>query len=434
MSRGTLAVGRVTASGYLVAVLGTEVVVQFVGMLGDPASGSLAPVQAVLYLIGLFSGVVLWWRYEAPGRASGLLALVLGLMAAMWLVEVGRQIVTGGALNPVYLAVPLLLAMIWLKPPDARGARQTVDSMAVLLAGIVVISVALESVGAVASWYARAERFSELAAGDRTTYWLPLADVLGLEGRWGGPFWHPNHAGPIGGFLIVVGLCRRGALRAALLVTGVFVLLLTASRTSMLATAAAVAVMAAAWWLTRPSAWPRWLRVAVVAAPAVVVAAAVVAVNPNLTGRTEIWPVYWRLWQESPLTGVPDRRISQAAASGELPGWASTAHNLVLDSLVRFGVVGTCIAIAVLALTAVLGVRAARRRSFVSLGITTVIVAGGLTEALVFWRLLAPTTSLLVLAIVASLEDGGAVKPPAPEPSVGSTTVPHVDDESRGRG
>ena len=73
------------------------------------------------------------------------------------------------------------------------------------------------STGLGLSWYPWYPMFVGGHAGDRRRRLLAAAasEPLGLDGRWAGPFAHPNMAGPVGGFLIVVGLCRRGLLQWA---------------------------------------------------------------------------------------------------------------------------------------------------------------------------------------------------------------------------
>lgn len=425
---------RVSAAYYTVAILGVEVLAKMIAM-ADAAENGWAPrVQMGIYLAGLLAGVVFWWVYRPQAAPPPLFRSFLLLMALLWCVDVYRQMVSGEDVSAPLVAPPILLAMLWTKPPDFRGARAAVDAVAWIFMGAVVVSVALEAADVVGSWYDLLRAQAELAqldtgeaagatdlpppgAQDRAYYWLPFSSVLGLDGRWAGPFFHPNHAGPVGAFLVVLGTCRTGVLRWSAIGVGIAALLLTSSRTSLLAAVAGCAVVASAWWLRRDSRLSGWAKGAVIVLPASLAAIAVVGDNWGFTGRTEIWPTYVDLWMESPLLGIPDLRIAQAADAGVLPTWAMTAHSLLLDSLVRFGILGTLVVLAALAVASVSAVRSAVRGAYLSIGLMAVILTCGITEALVFWRAFATSTILLVVAVIASLEEpDGGVDPRRPEP------------------
>jgi O-antigen ligase len=59
--------------------------------------------------------------------------------------------------------------------------------------------------------------------------------------------------------------------------------------------------------------------------------------DPSLNGRVPIWREYWQLWGLSPGSGLGFQGIQ--AQVPDLTGLAQDAHNVVLDSLVRYGVV-----------------------------------------------------------------------------------------------
>ena len=403
------------AAGYLVAILGTEILTMLLGAALWQPGRSIEVVQLIVYVTGLALGLVLWRHCPARSAARGLLRVFLALALALWVLEAGRQWVAGVWVNPVWLAVPLLLILVWRKPPAPVEATAVITGMAVVVLGSVAVALALEVAGVAQSWYTVTES-EVLRAGDRATYWLPLAGPLGLEGRWAGPFPHPNMAGPVGGLLIVVGMCRRGWLQASLLVGGFAVLLLTSSRTSIVGALAAVivVVLASLVW-DRPRSRVQWsVLVGTPAALVLMLAQSLtytgtttsLGVSGQLasaTGRSTIWPVYADLWLDSPWTGVPDAVIQQAIAAGRLPAWAEHAHNLGLDSLVRFGILGALLVVGALVVAGLLAVRAAAGGVRVGIGLLFVVVGCALTESLVFWRLWAISTIILFLAVIASV-------------------------------
>lgn len=431
------------AAGYLVVILGTEVLTRLVGYLAWDRTGPGASAQFVVYIVGLALGLLLWRACPSRQSAAGLFRVLIIVALALWLLDAGRRLAAGQMFNPLWVAVPLLLAMIWRKPPTREEAHAVVSGVAVTFAGAVVVALFSEMAGLSGSWYAVLQ-FERLQAWDAAYYWLPLADVLGVDGRWAGPFLHPNHAGPIGGLLIVVGMCRAGVLRWIFLLMGFLVLLLTASRTSMIgALAGAVVVVAAAVLWDRGISRSQWFALATgTVATFIILAWSVVGVNDaatsgedlsvtgqvaNASGRPEVWAAYARIWAESPWWGVPDARIVLAVEAGELPDWAASAHNLLLDSLVRFGVVGAVLVVAVLTVTGVLAVRAAAAGARVGLGLLFVVLGSALTEAVVFWRTWGASTIILFLAVIASV----GPYPPARWPKRGSrrpeATIPAAD-------
>lgn len=402
------------AAGYLVVILGTEVLTKLVGYLAWERTGPGAGAQFVVYIVGVALGLLLWRQCPRRAPAAGLLRAVLALAAVLWLLEIGRRVVVGEPFNPLWVTVPLLLAMTWWKPPSAPEARSTITAVAVVFSVAVVVAVACEAAGWSRSWYDLLSREAQ-QEGDASNYWLPLAGLIGLDARWAGPFIHPNHAGPIGGLLVVVGMSRRGTVQWWLLAVGFLVLLLTSSRTALVgALAGACAILLAAALWDRRITWPQWVVMSGTTVALLVTLAWSVRYSGQVastsaaeqvasaSGRSTIWPVYAQIWQESPWWGVPDDRIVLAVEAGRLPDWAATAHNLLLDSLVRFGIVGAALVVAVLAVTGVMAVRAAAARSRVGLGLVFVILGCALTEAVVFWRTWAVSTIILFLAVIAS--------------------------------
>ena len=82
------------------------------------------------------------------------------------------------------------------------------DVFAWAVVGFSAFTLALESAGVIPYWNLGDP--AAMIANERAAYFLPLADVFGIEGRWSGPFAHPNLAGPAGGFLLILGATRRG--------------------------------------------------------------------------------------------------------------------------------------------------------------------------------------------------------------------------------
>jgi len=344
---------------------------------------------------------VLWWRYRCEFRPTSGLRLFLGAVLGLWLVTFIVAASRGESAS-IRMFIPLfLLAGLWLKPPTEDAALKVTVALGWTIAGATVLTVALEATGVLASWYARYD-LGELAASDRAFYWLPLVDVLGLDARWAGPFVHPNLAGPLGAVLLVFGLTRSGATRAVFGVVGIGILLLTGSRNSLVAAASGAMVVAIAWWLRRPGRMPRSMRVLLAALPVLVLLVALYLRDPGFSGRTAVWPEYVRLWGDGPIFGVGQEGIDEVIAAGVLPKWAHHAHNVALDTLVRYGIVG--FAAMAVAYTAALVItwKAARLGRLAGLALMVTLIVGGMADTILRWQYLTTTMAVLLLTVLMS--------------------------------
>ena len=85
---------------------------------------------------------------------------------------------------------------------------------------------------------------------------------------------------------------------------------------------------------------PDWLTYGAFTAIAAASFLVVLRLDPSLNGRIEIWNQFLGLWQENWLFGAGQTGIQEAVNSGDLPSWANHGHNLVIDVLGRFGLMG----------------------------------------------------------------------------------------------
>lgn len=390
-------------AAYLAVLLVGALLVDFlVHVLRDWTILDGTPGVALVLLGTVIVAAALWWRSTFTQVGDPWVAWPLLLLLAMWVAALAFTIIRDERLSVLAILVPIVLLMVLLKTPDAAAAVGTAQILAWALVVVVLAGVALESLGAVPSLYATASDPEARLAMDEATYWLPISDLLGIEGRWGGQFGHPNLAGPIGAFLLVFGVTRSGISRIAFVLVGVLVLLLTSSRTSVIAAAAGLFVVGAVTWLSRPSRLPRGARAAIVLAPVVAVVAVLVVLNPGLTGRTVMWPAAIDVLWTSPITGVGDAGYADAIADGRLPNWAIHAHNVVLDAAVRMGVVGLVLVLAIFVVSVIGATRAARIGRAAPLALIVMLIVGGLTDVNLHWRYLLVPMSVLVLAVLMS--------------------------------
>ena len=395
----------------LVGVVLTLLVLQ---LLPDWRIGPV-PGVALVVVAYLALAVVAWAREPRTPRPEGLLAWFLLAYLLQWIVLMSLLAVRQEEVSVTALVTPVLVLMVWFRLPTRAAATRAADVLAVAIVAAVAVALLAEMLGLVGSWYGASG--ADLAASERGNYWVPLAGPLGLDGRWAGPFVHPNLAGPVGAFLVVFGMTRPRWRRPLFVAVGALVLVLASSRTSLVSVAAGLLVLLAAWWFPRPGALPRWLRTVVVSLPAVVFALALVIVNPGMTGRTSVWPVMADLWRDAPLLGIGDAGFEAAVASGRLPAWAHHAHNVLFDAGVRTGVIGLALALAVLVLALVITVGAAARGHGVGLALVVVLLVGGLADTILHWRFVTVPAAVLILAVLMSARPASpSVAPAAPPP------------------
>lgn len=387
--------------GYLGAGV-AGVVLVLLGQFLIP-SWSLGTVYVVdVVAIGTIVAMIALWLTARSTADTGrwqvlFLAATFGAWAAVTVLAISRFSV----MQPAVLITGLLLGLALVKPPTAGQAAWVLDVLGWSLVVVIVVTLGLEATGTVPSWYDRWWA-TDLMLAEREQYWLPLAGVLGLDARWAGPFVHPGRVGEVAALLVAWGVTRVGTTRVVVTAGGLLALLLAGSRTSYLAAAAGVlAVVIIRGWpsLARPV---RWAVVALGLGGLVATLVLIVGTNPGLTGRTSVWPTYYRLWQGDPLWGVGGAGVAQAQAQGLLPTWAYHAHSLWLDVLARHGLVVLVLVVAALASAVALAVGSARHGRGATAGVVVVLLVSSITHSLVDWSVPDVPMLFLVLAVLST--------------------------------
>jgi O-antigen ligase len=386
---------------YLVVALVSIVAAQVAQFaLPDAHVGPDLPIGVAITGLGMLGALVLWIPYASRWTWPALVRVFLGLLGVIWLVTLGLAIGDGNVIGISTFAIPGLVLLVLVKALSAGATSRAMDWFAWALLVGSAVSLVLEVIGAAPDWYRDAAR----VAGDRGEYWLPLADLVGIRGRWAGPFTAPNLAGLVGAFVLVYGITRRTWTRWACVVGGVIMLLLAGSRSAFIAAVAGAACLVVVRAL-RPGgrrvppvlAWAAGLA-------AVAVAGVFVVRNPGLTGRLPVWPVFVDLWKSSPITGVGDSGIDAAITAGTLPTWAFHAHNVFLDAAVRYGIVAFALVVAAFVVAGIVGVRAARRGAGLSVALLAVLVVVGMSDRSVEWRYLTCGFLIFMLAVLAGAD------------------------------
>ena len=201
--------------------------------------------------------------------------------------------------------------------------------------------------------------------------------------------------------------------------TGAAILLLTDSRTSYAAGAAGLILLALLpGWRPTGRTWPVARVVALVLGVAMAVRVALkIAADPNLTGRIAIWPEFLSLSSQNPMLGAGAPAIDEAVAAGDLPGWAVQGHNILIDTFVRFGIVGLALAVAFLGLALLIGVRGARLGHGVALAMAVALLVSCMGDLGLVWPYPTEGMSVLILSVLLARRREDATPSAASQPS-----------------
>ena len=206
-----------------------------------------------------------------------------------------------------------------------------------------------------------------------------------------GPFGHANVLGMYCALALALTPLitdRRWRLLAGSILAATVVA--AASRTALVA-----ALLVALWWLL---CWFR-SKISIRRAGTVLVSICAIAMfvfpfvpwDPNaFTERAHVWAESLRVWQQSPVVGMGvNWFLDDAQAVGNIAKWAfvGTGHNMVVDTLVKSGLLGLAVVVPLL-LAAIAAARALRVTSqqIACFGFLMAFFVAATTEAI--WALL----------------------------------------------
>ena len=354
-----------TATSFLTAILVAPLAYQ-VAILMFPTSSLAGIPVPVLLLLGILVWMIAAWAKCPPSGRWGALAttfFVLGL--ALWAYTAIGGAIQGATLVGATIAVPVALLLLLLRRPDEYSIWRASDAFAWAFVGACPSS----SFSRSWAWCPPGTRCT------RSTSWTwppwtgpttgsPFTDLLGLDGRWGGPLRHPNPTGGVAAVLLVYGFMRPPVKNLVFSGTGVLVLLLTCSRSAYAAAALGLVVIAVLpGWRVQPWWRPTARRIVALGIGVALGLRVVwwVQADPGLMGRGQMWPDFLSLWPQSRVFGVGEAAIIRAVEAGDLPPWATHGHNLYIDTLVRYGIVGVAVTVVLLGVVTVLAFGRLRR-------------------------------------------------------------------------
>lgn len=389
---------RGSARPYLFALVITIVVAGYVGYLDhffDLPIPQVFGQSADIYLtgIGAVLAAILWALYLGSRSRQPLLVAFFALLIATWVLHWLLSRMHGDAFTYAVLVYVLALFGLWLKSPSRADSLAALIVLGWTLVLVIVGTRMLEMLGILEAL----DVGDFLREFERANYWLPLEGSIGPDfGRWHGPMGHAAKTGAAAAFLMVLATGCGGLSRWVFALVGGLTLLLTASRGSLIAAFAGVGLILIAGdnFLSRRIG-RKWLGLGITLI-AITGVLTLILRNPGLTGRTTYWSIAYEVWLTSPAYGVGGSGMQ--ASPLHIAG--SNAHNILVDSLVKYGVVGTIPVVVALLLCVIIVIRAASVGTVLPLGIVGTYVVLGISESDTEWMRITLPWLFLVLATV----------------------------------
>ena len=346
----------------------------------------------------VFFGISLiaFFLFKPQNRAGKNLRLLIATVALYWIAQfILIGLYHGDNRNYTSFLVPLLLIMMWFKPPSSQDTWSVMVLLGMLLLIILTVTYILE-VTSLTNPMPTPGFLNDWESGQ---YWLPLDGFLGLDGRWVGPFGHNTRTAMAATFVTVIGFSRLTSFSWALIPGGVFFILVSGVRAGFLSTLAALAVLILFSNIGLVRKIPLWTKIALLFVGVAGGALLLLRSGAGLTGRDTIWRAFLDLFPQEPLIGVGQTGIN---AGGEITLRFVDAHNLLLDPLIRYGIVGLSIFLIILSVMFYQSLRATSLRSAGSLAILTAYVVASMTDIQNDWIHLSYQLVFVLFAAIAA--------------------------------
>lgn len=253
--------------------------------------------------------------------------LPISVYGAVWLVFLLLTLRDGLLVDYRALAVPAVLIMVALKPPNRSQLLTSMSALSwsiVLVLGAHFLYEVLE--------YGTASIPGLMVPG--TSFFL--GSPQRLFSAWG----NPNLVGPVGAYIAVFGLFKRGFSGWLFFVVGLLTIAAADTQSGLLAFLVGGFVL----WIfdDRFRSWPltRTSRVVFTISFLVSLIAIATYLQPTYGERTRIWGQYLDFWLTQPVGGVGTSAIQAGLASGELQPWYVHGHSIWLDAAGRYGLMG----------------------------------------------------------------------------------------------
>jgi O-antigen ligase len=387
---------RTSSVPYLTVLAVGIVIARFAGYLWfeQPILKGQSANIVLLFIFFAFA-LILWLRLERRAWATGWFRVFLILMSLAWVVTLIVFRYHGDSFNyTAFLYVPIL-GMIAFKPPRAEETWTAITAYAWAVSFVLISTRIFEMLGLL--------MVKQQAIGvikfDEERYFLPVNDLLGIDGRWPGPFGHNGDTAMMGALLIVIAFAHWTRGSWLFLFVGAFTLLITYGRASIGAALVGIILILMFTNNSVVSRVNRPLRFVIGLVALGIGAFVVFSGAAGLTGRNSFWPAFLDLWRSEPWFGVGGSGI---AVSGGITQEFGHAHSLYIDLLARYGVILFVLQMLALAVGVGIALYAARLGQPGALAILTAFLVTGITEPRNDWMHPSVTGMLVILAVTAA--------------------------------
>jgi len=339
----------------------------------------LSTFAVILSLLLLAIAFMLWLRFIPRESWPRNALLMFWSLILLWLITTFVAFFHGGYWfwSQTSFTFPLVIVMLILKRPPRQAVIAALDFFSLLIIVISITRLVIDIQSQVIPWSA----------------WIDFS--LGNERgfRWVGLVGNPNVGAPLGVFLVLYALVRRGRFRYVLLGTGLPILFITLSRSAIFSLIVAVAVMALYSRRQKFSAMSVGRRWAFLATPLLAIAVTMILIlssDPTLNGRTYYWAYVWQLITSSLpntlLQGFGETNAAWQSQASEIWYGANEPHSVFLGVTMRYGIFAFITLILILTTALLIARDGARRGRILGLGLWIFVVTLSLVEDQIDWR------------------------------------------------
>lgn len=351
----------------IISVIGTQFLLYF--GYGEPfiAGQSIAiafsfmmlPVVLLLWLIAPFQDLK-FTKFRVA------ILLFLGL----WALSIVRVFIDEDSVNYTFLITPIFLLALFIKPPSQEEAKR----LALITASLFVVTIILAQILDMIN----VRPFREFIP----LRWFP--DVFSGY-RWEGIFGDPNNAGFIAAFLFVYGLSIKTRWKWSLVIIGALVLGLSESRSAILAALIGSLTLLLLRTNIRFASRAKWFLYGILITAVVISLLTVIALDPSLNGRVPIWSAVIDLWSTNYIFGIGSNGLENGAISGDIPWGNSDGHSIIIDTLVRLGIIPFFVVTSLVVISVLMCWEIRRIDKGQSFSVLITFLIGALTYTVVGW-------------------------------------------------
>ncbi len=343
-------------------------------------------------------GIIAWLFYTAnQPRWTLLQGGFLAVLFVTWLFQTTSTQLDQSVFNLSAFIVPVALILIVAKRPDPSSLKL---AFLYLLYSLVLISLASLVLGQLGLM---SNGFDSVDSG--VTRIPVLSDLLGIDTRWGGPFGSVNYAAPIGGLLFVSGLTLRSVRRIFMISSGLVILFLSQGRTSAVAVLAALVILVIYSPRVQQMRYRRVFQISMLTVATLSLISYIVLFDSTLNGRTPIWSDFFGLFQENILWGIGSSGVNGFVEDRSgIPGLITHnhAHNVLLDIVVRYGILLGILSLMVLTLIIIVTWQKRIQEHGTSLAIVVYVIVAGMAETIFSWQYWSVYLAVLVYLVLAN--------------------------------